>query len=494
MPLSKSNFQTGRRCAKRLWHEKHRVWQAEPSANDAKNALEGNRFNEAVRAHCPEGIMVGWEYGNIEAAADKTKALLLADEVILFEAVFAHNDLLCLADVVIKKHNTLTLIEAKSSNNPKVTQSSDFEHIFDAAFQTYVMQQCGHAPDQVLLLHANGECVWPDPEHLFQTENITDDVYARLDEIALEADRQIQILAQHQSPEVAIGKFCKKPADKLCPHIETCWQKPVARTIYDLPHMSDQKINTLALEGIHLIEDIPTNTELSSAQRHTVQLIQNQTEHVDKAQVHEHLATLTYPIHFFDFETYNPAVPMWPQSRPWQQVPFQYSLHLLHEDGHLEHFEFLHTDATDPRPELLKAMQAHFLSQGSIVVYYAPFERGRLTEMARDLPEYESFLDDLTLRVWDQLDVFKSAFDDHRLALSKSIKVVLPTFVPALSYKTLSVQKGDQAQLQWRKMIDPIDPSAKQALIEDLKKYCEMDTLAMVKLHEYLLELVGQKG
>ncbi len=114
--------------------------------------------------------------------------------------------------------------------------------------------------------------------------------------------------------------------------------------------------------------------------------------------------------------------------------------------------------------------------------------------MARDLPEYESFLDDLTLRVWDQLDVFKSAFDDHRLALSKSIKVVLPTFVPALSYKTLSVQKGDQAQLQWRKMIDPIDPSAKQALIEDLKKYCEMDTLAMVKLHEYLLELVGQKG
>jgi len=143
-------------------------------------------------------------------------------------------------------------------------------------------------------------------------------------------------------------------------------------------------------------------------------------------------------------------------------------------------------ETDDPRPAMIVAMKEQILQSGSVVVYYATFEKGRIKELAKDFPEHADFLLPINERIWDQLDVFKYCFQDHRLALSKSIKVVLPTFVPELSYKVLNVQKGDQAQLEWRKMIDLNWEPTKQKLADDLKAYCELDTLAMVKLHEFL--------
>lgn len=488
--LSKSDFQVGRRCLKRLWHEKHNLWTAELSAMDKKNAFEGDRFNDAVREFYPEGIMIGWGNGTAEQAAAKTAEYLKEDTVTLFEAFFVHNGLLCLADVVVKQEGRITLIEAKSSNNPKIKGKDDFEHIYDTAFQAYVMTQCGYKPDQTLLLHANGDCLWPDKDSLFSYVDITEETLVRFDEIEIISNQLLSHVNQGKSPEQVIGKFCKKPVAKACPHIDSCWELPTERTIYDLPRMSEKKLSSLEIDDIHLIEDILVDADLSDTQRNIVDLIQNSAEIVDKEKVKELLATLEYPLHFFDFETYNAAVPMWDQSKPWQQVPFQYSLHILHEDGSMEHHEYLHTETSDPRPGLIDSMQGHFLDVGSVIVYYAPFEKSRIKEMAEDFPEHENFLLLLNDRVWDQLDVFRHCFDDHRLALSKSIKVVLPTFIPELSYKTLNVQKGDQAQLEWRKMISLKLDAAKTKQVDDLKAYCELDTLAMVKLHDFIGDVV----
>jgi len=488
--LTKSDYQVGRRCLKRLWHEKHNQWQAELSAIDKKNAFEGNRFNDAVHEYYPDGIMIGWGHDSAEKAAQKTAEYLSNESITLFEAFFLHEGLLCLADVIVKQNGKITLIEAKSSNNPKIKKKDDFEHIHDAAFQAYVMTQCGYKPDETVLLHANGECVWPDKDNLFSFVDITEEVIARFDEVEIASNRMLAEINQTSCSEQAIGKFCKKPLDKSCPHIDSCWQLPVERTIYDLPRLSEAKIDLLENDNIHLIEDVPPTADLSDTQWDIVNLIQNEAELVDTDRVSELLAQLEYPLHFFDFETYNPAVPMWDRSSPWQQVPFQYSLHILHENGQIEHYEYLHTEGDDPRPPLIDAMRSHFQDKGSVIVYYAPFEKSRIKEMAKDFPEHANFLIPINDRVWDQLEVFKYCFDDHRLALSKSIKVVLPTFVPELSYKSLNVQKGDQAQLEWRKMIDLKWEPTKQKLANDLKAYCELDTLAMVKLHAFLKALI----
>jgi hypothetical protein len=294
---------------------------------------------------------------------------------------------------------------------------------------------------------------------------------------------------KQSAPKQRIGKFCKKPAEKSCPHIETCWNKPIKKTIYDLPRMSDKKIDMLESIEAHLIEDIPLEFELSDSQNTIVRLIQDRVEKVNHDKLSELLSELKYPIHFFDFETYNPAVPMWNQSKPWQQVPFQYSLHILFENGSDEHYEYLHTDLNDPRPNLISAMQEHLKNTGSVVVYYDTFEKSRLKEMAADLPEHREFLMGVHDRVWDQLDVFKHCFEDYRLALSKSIKVVLPTFIPELSYKTLEVQKGDEAQLEWRNMLEVKPGPKKEQLISNLKEYCKLDTKAMIELHRYVSNL-----
>jgi hypothetical protein len=487
--LSKSDFQIGRRCHKRLWNEKHGEWRSELSATNEKNAFEGNRFNDAIQALYPDGIMVGWGNSDAEAAVQKTKELLTQDAVVLFEAFFIHEGLLCLADIVIKEGDQITLIEAKSSNNPKIKKKDNFEHIYDAAFQAFVMQQCGVEPTQIKLLHANGECVWPDKERLFHLLDITEEAKERFDEVRMISERLLSEVNAAKARDVTIGKFCKKPADKACPHIEECWSRPTARTIYDLPRLSESKIALLQDDDIHLIEDIPQSADLTQSNWDVVNLIQNETEFVDMPKLKDMLDKLEYPIHFFDFETYNPAVPMYNQSRPWQQVPFQYSLHILHSNGEVEHHEYLHCGKSDPRPELIEAMKQHFLDSGSIVVYYAPFETSRIKEIAQDFPEHREFLLPLNKRIWDQLDAFKYCFEDHRLALSKSIKVVLPTFIPELSYKTLSVQKGDQAQLEWRKMIDIKWEPTRNKKADELRAYCELDTLAMVRLHDYLLSL-----
>jgi hypothetical protein len=484
--LSKTDYQTARRCLKRLWHEKKQMWIPEQTVSDKKNAFEGNRFNEAVHAKYPTGLMVGWQHGSLDDAISKTKELLNQDEVTLFEATFEHQGLLCMADVLVKDKTGLTLIEAKSSNNPKITKKDKFEHVYDAAFQSYVMAKCGYKPSKVELLHANSECVFPDIDNLFLLEDITELVDERLGEIEITAPQYLEHTKSKQTPTQLISKHCKKPKDKACPHINECWELPVEKTIHDLPRLPEKTTELLRSLDIHLIEGIPSDITLSESLQHKVNLIQNQTEYLDKEKTKEFLSQLTYPLHFFDFETYNPAVPMWEQSRPWQQVPFQYSLHILHEGGEIEHFEFLQMDTSDPRPPMIEAMQNHFKSSGSVVVYYQPFEKSRLKEMATDFPEHRDFLMAIHDRVWDQMDIFSKCVEDHRLALSTSIKVVLPTYIPELSYKDLDVQKGDQAQLEWRKMIDLKWQPTKEKLADSLKAYCELDTWAMVKLHQYL--------
>ncbi len=488
--LTKTDYQTARRCLKRLWHEKKGNWVPEQTVADKKNAFEGNRFNDAVHAHFPDGIMVGWQHGSLDDAIAKTQELLSLESVVIFEAAFEHRGLLCLADVLIKTGNDLILVEAKSSNNPKIAKKDDFEHVYDAAFQTYVMTRCGFKPSRVELLHANGECIWPNVEELFLFEDITELVNERVGEIDITAPQYLEHCQNDNEPSQSIGKFCKKPADKKCPHIEQCWQLPIEKTIHDLPRLPAKTTELLRSIDVHLIEDIPTDIKLSESLRHKIDLIQNETEYLDVEKASEMMSRLEYPLHFFDFETYNPAVPMWEQSKPWQQVPFQYSLHTLYENGEIEHHEFLHMDLSDPRPALIDAMKAHFQNVGTVVVYYQPFEKSRLKEMAEDFPEHAVFLNDVHERVWDQLDIFKYCVEDHRLALSNSIKVVLPTFVPELSYKDLDVQKGDECQLEWRKMIDIKWQPTKELKADALKKYCELDTWAMVKLHQYISERI----
>lgn len=207
---------------------------------------------------------------------------------------------------------------------------------------------------------------------------------------------------------------------------------------------------------------------------------------MDTGAIAASLAELAYPIHFFDFEAQNPAIPRFIGLKPYEQFPFQYSCHILHQDGRVEHREYLHTDHSDPRPGLLAAVAIDIAPTGSIIVYHQSFEASLLRKLAQSFPEYADHLESIVTRLWDLEDIFKKHYRHPAFRSSTSIKNVLPTLIPALSYKALAIQRGDHSQAAWDEMILCPDPVQKTQAIADLKAYCHLDTLAMVKIYQAL--------
>jgi hypothetical protein len=165
------------------------------------------------------------------------------------------------------------------------------------------------------------------------------------------------------------------------------------------------------------------------------------------------MSGLTYPLYFFDFETIDYAIPRFDGCKPYQQVPFQYSCHVLCADGALLHREYLHTDRDDPRRPLARALLDHIGETGHLIAYNIPFERGVLRHLAAQFPEYAGRLLDMASRLWDQLPIFRKHYRDYRFGKSNSLKAVLPVIAPELSYKLLDVQNGTEAQVVWEEMI-----------------------------------------
>ncbi len=175
--------------------------------------------------------------------------------------------------------------------------------------------------------------------------------------------------------------------------------------------------------------------------------------------------------------------------QPYEQFPFQYSCHVLHENGSIKHREYLHTDSSDPQPALLAALAIDIAPTGSIAVYHQSFEASLLRRLAQNFLEYAAHLESIVDRLWDLEDIFKKHYKHPDFRGSTSIKKVLPTLVPALSYKTLTVQRGDHAQTVWEEMILCADQDLKTQAIVDLKDYCHLDTLAMVEIYQVLRKL-----
>ena len=182
----------------------------------------------------------------------------------------------------------------------------------------------------------------------------------------------------------------------------------------------------------------------------------------------------------------NPAIPRFEGLSAYQQFPFQYSCHILQSDGSLTHHEYLHTDITDPRLPLVESLLDHISDVGSVVVYHASFERDRLQDLAQFFPEHSEALQSIISRLWDQELIFTRHYKHPEFYGSTSLKYVLPVLVPCLSYEDLDIQEGNDAQAVWDEMINTPTGEARDNMINDLRAYCEMDTLATVEIHKAL--------
>ncbi|HQE40545.1 MAG TPA: DUF2779 domain-containing protein [Zoogloea sp.] len=484
--LSKSRFQSGRQCHKRLWLEVHRRDLLHWDANSQTKFAEGNRFGELARTLLGHGhgALVEADHFHFEQALAETEALIRQpiDAVnMLFEAAYEHEGVRIRADAIEKRPCAWhSLIEVKSSTEVKEA------HLWDCALQTWVARRGfgNDSFDEVFLTHVDSDFVYMregDYEGLLKRENVTSEVEDLLQEVPGIVAELHAVVAGPQ-PTVATGPHCKKPYD--CPFIDHCKATEPPAPEYPialLPH-AGKLAAELTEEGFRDLRDVPLNRLRTDKHRRIAAATRSGVAYVSP-QLAPTLDAIPWPRHYLDFETISFVVPRWLGTRPWQQLPFQFSCHVEHRDGRIQHQEFLDISGESPLAGFVEAVQAAILKDGPILVWNQAFEASRLRDMAGMFPEQADALYALVDRMIDLLPIFREHYYHPDMRGSWSIKRVLPTISPELDYGDLAIGNGGDAQQGYLRAIDPnLSSEEKEQLRRELLDYCERDTRAMLEL------------
>jgi hypothetical protein len=270
----------------------------------------------------------------------------------------------------------------------------------------------------------------------------------------------------------------------------------------DVPEYSVHDINRIGAskklltdwidKGIYSIEDIDKPEKLKGAKKAQYDAYMLGKPVVDPIAIKNELDSLEFPLYFFDYEGFVSAIPMFDGFGAYEQVPFQYSLHIMQEDGSIEHREFLITNPEgDMTRPLVERMGEDLSIKGTMIAWYSSYEKQRNSKLAELHPDYANFLEEINEKMFDLMTIFsKNYYVDPAFKGSSSIKKVLPVIVPELTYKNLHISKGDQASERWERMILADTPKEeKEQIKNDLLEYCKLDTWAMVKIYEFLKTL-----
>ena len=494
MNLTKTEFKEYLLCDKSLWLKKNKpelYTAGEFSLFLQKILKDGDEVESYVQKLFPEGVMIT---GSNLALLEKTKELL-GDKGTLFQATF-ETEAGLFAKVDILKWNQETekwdVYEVKASTEIK----SDFKHnhLKDIAFQVAVVEDVLGTEEvgENFIIYINkdyrrGETL--NLEELFIIENMTREVHEILSEVKEETTTALNLLHKEEITY------------QDCPCLyRTTGQRCDTFFFFnpDVPEyavhniVSGKKLTQLVDERIFEIENIPEDMKLTLIQAAKVDLVKSGVPRIDHDAIRDTLSGLVFPLYFLDYETLAKPMPPLPGYKPNQAIVFQVSVHKLTEDGTLEHFEYLADDIEHASEGLVKMLQEVVGDTGHVIVWYESFEKGRNAELAELHPEVREFFMQMNERVFDLMKVFTQYYADPAFGGSFSIKNVLPVMLPELTYKSLEIQNGTMALSEWEKMVTgKMTPEYRAQTRENLLRYCELDTRAMVELYKILKAKVG---
>jgi len=484
--LSKSKLMAFRQCPKRLWLEIHRPeLRIDSSATQASFAVGHQVGDIAQRLYDPKGkgALIDPQAG-FEAAFARTQDLLKSNQPI-FEAGFRAGGALAFADVMLPVtqggKRAWRMIEVKSSTSVK-----DY-HRDDAAVQAFLARTCGVPLSAIALAHINSAWIYPgndDYDGLLQEIDLTEEAFSRGEEMRNWIAEAQQIVAERMEPTVKTGKQCGDPYE--CGFLAHCQSlEPQARQpINWLPgHFSNRLSEYIEAHGVIELRDVPDEL-LNDRQRRVKNVTLSGQTYFDQQAAAQALSSYNLPAYFMDFETIQFAVPIWEDTRPYQQIPFQFSVHRLSRTGKLEQQEFLDLSGQDPSRAFAEALITACGERGPIFVYNAVFETARIRELSKRYPRLAKSLLALNERVVDLLPVAREHYYHPSQQGSWSIKAVLPALCPDLNYGKLDgVQDGGMAMGAFLEALSPQTSAARKTEIESqLRAYCALDTYAMVQL------------
>jgi hypothetical protein len=484
--LTKSRYTLGLQCLKALWLSIHKPDLAAPLDEATSHRFRvGTLIGEYARRLFAGGVLIEEDHFHLKEAVASTQRHVDGGVPAIFEATAEYGRVLCRADVLQRiADNTFDLYEVKMSTSVKE------EHVPDVAIQHYCMTRAGYKIRNNYLMHVNKNYVRNGEisvGKLLAAEDVTPLIHKYVSTIGEEIPRFVAVIDLPECPAVPIGAQCNVPYK--CAFYDHCNPPHEDYTINELPR-GEKAIATLKAIGIKYLIDVPVDFPLSDRQRLVVRANKSSEPVINKAAIKEFLDTLVYPLYYFDFETINPAIPLFNNSRPYQNQPFQFSLHVQKEPGGAcVHHEFLSNERRDPRRELIEEMLKLLGKTGSIVAYNMNFEIGVIKGLADSFPEYKKRLLALVPRFRDLIVPFRSGYYVHRdFHGSASLKDVQPVVVPSLSYKKLEIQEGETASLKYEKwMSGEMETGEWEKTRQALLQYCGLDTEAMVEIVNTLL-------
>ena len=480
--LSKSRYLASSQCHKRLYWQVHAPeLAAQPDAATEVIMEQGHQVGLLARQLFPSGIEVRSDRG-LDQAIRATRELVANREVpAIFEGVFEHDGVLVRVDVLHRRRDgRWRLVEVKSSTSVKE------EHLDDVGIQSRVVSRCGVDLASVCLAHINRNYVFNggsiDVRRLFKIRNLTRRIQRLQPKLTFQLRAAFTVLSMPKAPDIAPGKHCMVPV--TCEFYDRCNPPLPDDHIGYLPRLHASAEEELEEMGVESIRDVPDDFELTEIQRRAATCVQT-GEPWFNPELGVALESLRYPLCLMDFEAVNPAVPRFRSMRPYDQLPFQWSVHVLRQPGaEPEHYEFLATDTSDPRREFIESLCNALGESGNIVVYSA-FESQRLSELGAYLSEFADRIKQIQARLWDLLPVVRNNVYHPAFAGSFSLKYVLPALVPGMTYEGMGVADGQQAGVAWEKLVrGGLDQSERDRIRKALLDYCGQDTLAMVRLLE----------
>ena len=484
--LSKSRFQSGLQCLKRLYLECYNRELAD-EISTAQQAIfdSGTAVGEMARLRFPGGRLVEESHLEHGRAVGTTRAMLADTSVSsLYEAAVNFESIRARFDVLVRRAGRgFDLVEVKSSTGVKA------EHITDVAIQLYAAEGSGIAIERAYLMHLNREYVYQggeyDLEQLFTLADVTEKARAYVSQSVPGALAEMwATLELDSAPEIDTGKHCKKPY--TCSFFSHCHQGEPEHSVMQLPRLSDSLLERLKSSGISSIGDIPLDLPgLSAVQSRIRDSVAAGRPYVGP-DLGRSLAEIALPASFLDFETINPGIPLYVGTRPYERIPFQWSLHVLDGSEMLTHREFLSPDGQDPRERFASSLLEALPDSGAIVTY-SNYEKTVISESAEALPRYRGGLLALTPRIVDLMKVVQGNYYHPEFHGSFSIKSVLPALVPDLSYKELEVKEGLAASAAYSRLVFDDVPEEEQVETRAaLLAYCKRDTEAMVRVYQAL--------
>lgn len=490
MIITKTDFMTFRKCASDFWMKKHKPELFEnikPSDFEQQLIDQGYEVEMLAQKLFPSGIHAKQADGN------GLSKLLQTPDSILFQPTFAAANLQARLDILKVAKDGLHIYEVKGSTSKDKPKE---DYLWDAGFQKEVMERAGHKVSKVFLVELNKDFIKDgpiNPNDIFTITDITREIIDNNIEVKMEIDNALKRLSD-QTPPTSCDCYYKIRKNHC--HSFTHFYTLQDYTIHDITRITKAKIEKFQSAGVESIDDITQYNYLTAIQLNQVTTHQKDQVIIRHQQIQEVIAQLEYPLYFLDYETYPAAIPVFDGCFPYQQVTFQYSLHIQNEPGGpLEHREYLHTEATSPLRSIAASLRKDIGDSGSVIVWNQSFEGGRNTELASALPEIEDFLLGLNTRFFDLMKIFSNQFYVHKAFKGKtSIKKVLPVLCPELSYDGLGIKEGGAASNAWRSMIfDDISLEQKELIAHALLEYCKLDTYAMFAILDHLITLLNKK-